>query len=160
MKRFIEPVLSGDVPVFLLFGTGITARGGRRCRRPMQSDPSEAIVRTCDFSRRFARRTGNGSRGTTSPQIHGRGVRGDGLEGGERKDFYFQSVPPQVGSLNEAKTTVTLVRGGKEESWFSQGFHRRRRSEPGRYIRWKAPVVYVGAGVTAPNRAYETTTKG
>jgi hypothetical protein len=78
-----------------------------------------------------------------------------GLEGAGDNGTYFQSVPLRSARANEAKTTVTLVRAGKEETLvFRKDFI--AGGDPSREdTSVEAPVVYVGTGVTAPEQGYD-----
>jgi hypothetical protein len=78
-----------------------------------------------------------------------------GLQPAGENGTYFQSVPLRSASVDEARTTLTLVRGGKEETlvfrkdYISSG-------DPGRVeSSVEAPVVFVGDGVTAPEQGYD-----
>jgi hypothetical protein len=78
-----------------------------------------------------------------------------GLQPAAENGTYFQSVPLRSASVDEARTTFTLVRGGKEETlvfrkdYISSG-------DPGRVeSSVEAPVVFVGDGVTAPEQGYD-----
>ena len=68
---------------------------------------------------------------------------------------YFQSVPFRSGRPDEAKTTLTLVRGGKTEKLvYRKDFI--TSADPGRAeSSVEAPVVFVGDGVTAPEQGYD-----
>ena len=68
---------------------------------------------------------------------------------------YFQTVPLRSARVDETGSSLTLVRGGKEEALV----HRKdfiSRADPGREdTSVEAPVVYVGTGVTAPEQNYD-----
>ena len=68
---------------------------------------------------------------------------------------YFQSVPFRSGRPDEAKTTLTLVRGGKTEKLvYRKDFI--TGADPGRAeSSVEAPIVFVGDGVTAPEQGYD-----
>lgn len=68
---------------------------------------------------------------------------------------YFQSVPFRSGRPDEAKSSLTLVRGGKEEKLvYRKDFI--TGADPGRAdTSVEAPVVFVGDGVTAPEQGYD-----
>ena len=68
---------------------------------------------------------------------------------------YFQSVPFRSGRPDEAKTTLSLVRGGKEQKLvYRKDFI--TAADPGRAdSSVEAPLVLVGDGVTAPEQGYD-----
>jgi Peptidase family M28 len=68
---------------------------------------------------------------------------------------YFQSVALRSMRLDEGHTTLSIVRGGKEQTLtFRQDFI--AEADPGRTeTSVEAPVVYVGFGVTAPGQGYD-----
>jgi hypothetical protein len=78
-----------------------------------------------------------------------------GLEPAGDNGTYFQSVPFRSGRPDEAKTTLTLVRGGKEQNLvYRKDFI--TAVDPGRAeSSVEAPVVFVGDGVTAPEQGYD-----
>jgi len=145
MKRFIESVLAATCAFSLLFGTGITRAEGDAADAAMQSIRPEAIsCRHAISLRRFARRTGNRKpRLRTSPQNTWPRSSRDGIGRSGRQRDLFPECAAAVGSPNEAKTTVTLVRGGKEETLvFRKDFI--AGGDPSREdTSVEAPVVYV-----------------
>jgi hypothetical protein len=78
-----------------------------------------------------------------------------GLEPAGDSGTYFQRVPFRSGRPDEAKTTLTLVRGGKEQKLvYRKDFI--TAVDPGRAESLvEAPVVFVGEGVTAPEQGYD-----
>jgi hypothetical protein len=78
-----------------------------------------------------------------------------GLPGAGDGGTYFQKVPLRSASVDETASSLTLVRGGKEETLV----HRKdfiSRADPGRDdTSVDAPVVYAGMGVTAPEQNYD-----
>jgi hypothetical protein len=78
-----------------------------------------------------------------------------GLQPAGENGTYFQSVPFRSGRPDEAKTTLTLVRGGKEQKLvYRKDFI--TTVDPGRTdSSVEAPVVFVGEGVTAPEEGYD-----
>jgi hypothetical protein len=78
-----------------------------------------------------------------------------GLEPAGDNGTYFQSVPFRSGRPDEAKTSLTLVRGGKEQKLvYRKDFI--TAADPGRAeSSVEAPVVFVGDGVTAPEQGYD-----
>jgi hypothetical protein len=78
-----------------------------------------------------------------------------GLEPAGDNGTYFQSVPFRSGRPDEAKTTLTLVRGGKEERLaYRKDFI--TGADPGRTdSSVEAAVIFVGDGVTAPEQGYD-----
>jgi hypothetical protein len=157
MKRFIESVLAATCAFSLLFGTGITRAEDDAADAAMQSIRPEAIRADMRFlSDDLLEGRGTGSRGyDIAAKYMAAEFEGMGLEGAGEKGTYFQSVPLRSAHLNEAKTTVTLVRGGKEETLvFRKDFI--AGGDPSRAdTSVEAPVVYVGAGVTAPEQGYD-----
>ena len=117
MKRFIEPVLVVTCAVFLLYGTGITRAEGDAADAAMESIRPEAIRADMRFlSDDLLEGRGTGSRGyDIAAKYMAAEFEGMGLEGAGENGTYFQSVPLRSARPNVAKTTVTLVRGGKEE---------------------------------------------
>jgi Peptidase family M28/PA domain len=80
---------------------------------------------------------------------------GLGLEPAGENGTYFQSVPLRSARPDEAKTTLTLIRGGNEETLvFRKDYI--TSGDPGRAdSSVDAPVVFVGDGVTAPEQGYD-----
>jgi Peptidase family M28/PA domain len=78
-----------------------------------------------------------------------------GLQPAGENGTYFQSVPLRSARTDEAKTTLTLMRGGKEETLaFRKDYV--TSGDPGRVeSSVEAPVVFVGDGVTAPEQGYD-----
>jgi hypothetical protein len=78
-----------------------------------------------------------------------------GLEPAGENGTYFQSVPLRSMRPDEGHTTLSIVRGGKEQTLiFRQDFI--AEADPGRAeTSVEAPVVYVGFGVTAPEQRYD-----
>lgn len=78
-----------------------------------------------------------------------------GLAPAGENGTYFQVVPLRQGRPDEAKSSVTLVRAGKEEKLeYRRDFI--TGADPGRAdTEVEAPVVFVGDGVTAPEMNYD-----
>jgi hypothetical protein len=78
-----------------------------------------------------------------------------GLEPAGDYGTYFQSVPFRSGRPDQAKTTLTLVRGGKEQKLvYRRDFI--TGADPARAeTSVEAPLVFVGDGVTAPEQGYD-----
>jgi hypothetical protein len=78
-----------------------------------------------------------------------------GLEPAGENGTYFQSVPLRSAHTDETKTSLTLMRGGKEETLvFRKDYI--TPGDPGRMeSSVEAPVVFVGDGVTAPEQGYD-----
>jgi PA domain len=78
-----------------------------------------------------------------------------GLQPAGDAGTYFQEVPLRSMRPDETKTTLTLVRAGKEETLtFREDFI--AGGDPMRPERSvEAPVVFVGFGVTAPDQNYD-----
>lgn len=78
-----------------------------------------------------------------------------GLEPAGDNGTYFQSIPLRSGRPDEARSSLTLTRGGKQE----KSIYRKD------FITWadperpessiEAPVVFAGFGVTAPEKGYD-----
>jgi hypothetical protein len=80
---------------------------------------------------------------------------GLGLEPAGDNGTYFQSVPLRSARPDEAKTTLTLMRGGKKETLIFRKDYV-AFGDPGRVeSSVEAPVVFVGDGVTAPEQGYD-----
>jgi hypothetical protein len=157
MKRFIGPVLAAACALFLLLGTGITRAGNDAADAAMESIRPEAIRADMRFlSDDLLEGRGTGSRGyDIAAKYMAAEFEGMGLEGAGENGTYFQSVPLRSARANEAKTTVTLVRGGKGEALvFRKDFI--AGGDPNREdTSVEAPVVYMGTGVTAPEQGYD-----
>jgi Peptidase family M28 len=78
-----------------------------------------------------------------------------GLEPAGDNGNYFQSVPLRSIRPDEERTTLSILRDGKEQALiFRQDFI--SVGDPGREdISVEAPVLYVGFGVTAPEQGYD-----
>jgi peptidase M28-like protein len=78
-----------------------------------------------------------------------------GLAPAGENGTYFQVVPLRQGRPDEAKSSVTLLRGGKEEKLeYRTDFI--TSADPGRAdTAAEAAVVFVGDGVTAPEQNYD-----
>lgn len=78
-----------------------------------------------------------------------------GLEPAGDNETYFQSVPLRSIRPDAEHTTLSIVRGGKEQAlMFSRDFV--TGGDPGRTeTSVEAPVVYVGFAVTAPENSYD-----
>jgi hypothetical protein len=157
MKRFIELALAAACALFLLFGTGITRAEGDAADAAMESIRPEAIRADMQFlSDDLLEGRETGSRGyDIAAKYMAAEFEGMGLEGAGENGTYFQSVPLRSARPNESKTTVTLVRAGKEETLvFRKDFI--AGGNPSRAdTSVEAPVVYVGGGVTAPEQGYD-----
>ncbi|HKV04697.1 MAG TPA: M28 family peptidase [Candidatus Acidoferrales bacterium] len=77
------------------------------------------------------------------------------LEPAGEKGTYFQSVPLRSVRPDEDRTTLSIVRGGQEQTFtFRQDFI--SEGNPGeKDSSVEASVVYVGFGVTAPEQKYD-----
>jgi hypothetical protein len=78
-----------------------------------------------------------------------------GLEPAGDNGTYFQIVPFRSGRPDETKTTISLVRGGKEQKLvYRKDFI--TNVDPGRPdSSVEAPLIFVGDGVTAPEQGYD-----
>ena len=78
-----------------------------------------------------------------------------GLEPAGDNGTYFQSVPLRATEPDQGRTTLSLWREGKEQVLvFGRDFI--SLGDPGRTeVSVKAPVVYAGFGVTAPEQSYD-----
>jgi hypothetical protein len=145
--------------VILLFGVGTSGprASGDQADSAMQSIRPESIRAEMRFlSDDLLEGRGTGTRGfQIAAEYMATEFEGMGLKGAGENGTYFQGVPLRSASVDETKSTLTLVRGGKEEVLV----HRRdfiSRTDPGReYTSVEAPVVYVGMGVTAPEQGYD-----
>jgi len=145
--------------LILLFGVGISGprASGDQADSAMQSIRPESIRAEMRFlSDDLLEGRGTGTRGfQIAAEYMATEFEGMGLKGAGENGTYFQGVPLRSASVDETKSTLTLVRGGKEEVLV----HRRdfiSRTDPGReYTSVEAPVVYVGMGVTAPEQGYD-----
>jgi Peptidase family M28 len=78
-----------------------------------------------------------------------------GVQPAGENGTYFQSVPLRSARSDEARTTLKLVRGGKEEILIFRKDYV-TSGDPGRVeSSVEAPVVFVGDGVTAPEQGYD-----
>jgi hypothetical protein len=78
-----------------------------------------------------------------------------GLQPAGENGTYFQGVPLRSARTDETKTSLTLVRGGKEETLIFRKDYI-TSGDPGRVeSSVEAPVVFVGDGVTAPEQGYD-----
>jgi hypothetical protein len=80
---------------------------------------------------------------------------GMGLQAGGDRGSFFQAVPMRSIRIDEAKTTFTIIRDGKEQQLVGrQDFI--AGPDPGRTeSSVEAPVVFVGYGVRAPELGYD-----
>jgi hypothetical protein len=78
-----------------------------------------------------------------------------GLEPAGDNGTFFQNVPLRSIRPDEERTTLSIVRGGKEQAlMFRRDFV--TLGDPGRTeVSVQGPVVYVGFGVTAPEQGYD-----
>jgi hypothetical protein len=154
--RLFPVLLCGAI---LLAGAGVSnpRAAGDPADSAMQSIHPESIRAEMRFlSDDLLEGRGTGSRGyQIAAEYMATEFEGMGLEGAGEKGTYFQGVPLRSASVDEAKSTLTLVRGGKEESLV----HRKdfiSRTDPGREdTSVEATVVYVGMGVTAAEQSYD-----
>jgi len=159
MKRLIGPLFAEVCAAFFLFGGGTPhpRAAGDGIDAALQSIRPEAIRAGMRFlSDDLLEGRGTGSRGyDIAAKYMATQFEGMGLAGAGENGTYFQSVPLRSARPDEAKTTVTLVRGGKEEVMaFRRDFI--TFGDPGREdTSVDARVVYVGAGVTAPEQGYD-----
>ena len=78
-----------------------------------------------------------------------------GLEPAGDNGTYFQTVPLRKGLVDEGKSSLTLVRGGREEKLvFRENFIVFADADRAE-TNVEAPVVFVGDGVTAPEFNYD-----
>jgi len=159
MKRLIGPLFAEVCAAFFLFGGGTPhpRAAGDGIDAALQSIRPEAIRAGMRFlSDDLLEGRGTGSRGyDIAAKYMATQFEGMGLAGAGENGTYFQSVPLRSARPDEAKTTVTLVRGGKKEVMaFRRDFI--TFGDPGREdTSVDARVVYVGAGVTAPEQGYD-----
>ena len=79
----------------------------------------------------------------------------DGLEPAGDNGTYFQFIPFRLFHPDEKQTSLTLVRGGKEETLVFRRDFITYRQTTRKETSVEAPVVYVGYGITAPDQAYD-----
>jgi Zn-dependent M28 family amino/carboxypeptidase len=80
---------------------------------------------------------------------------GMGLQPGGDRGSFFQQVPMRSARVDEAKTLVTLVRDGQEQTLTGRQDYI-AAIDPGRKdVSVEAPVVFVGYGVSAPELGYD-----
>ncbi len=80
---------------------------------------------------------------------------GMGLQAAGDDGTYFQSVPFRSASVDDQNSSLTLVRGGKEEQLVDRKDFISRADPARENTSVEAPVVYVGPGVTAPEQGYD-----
>jgi Peptidase family M28/PA domain len=80
---------------------------------------------------------------------------GLGLQPAGDAGTYFQEVPLRSVRPDEAKTTVTLTRAGKEETLAFRTDYIVGGNPSQQDVSVEAPVVFVGFGVTAPEQGYD-----
>ena len=78
-----------------------------------------------------------------------------GLEPAGDNGTYFQTVPFRSGHPDQAKSTLTLVRGGKEQKLVYRKDFITAADAVRADTMVEAPVVFVGDGVTAPEQGYD-----
>jgi hypothetical protein len=158
-KRFLKPIAASLCAAILLVGTAAPnpRAGDDPSDAAMQSIRPESIRAEMRFlSDDLLEGRGTGTRGyQIAAEYMATEFEGMGLQGAGENGTYFQGVPLRSARVDETKSTLTLVRGGKEESLV----HRKdfiSRTDPGREdTSVEAPVVYVGMGVTAPEQGYD-----
>ena len=159
MKRLFEPVVAMACAAFLLLGSPNPRppAEGDAADTAMQFIRPEAIRADMRFlSDDLLEGRGTGSRGyDIAAKYIASEFEGMGLAGAGEKGTYFQGVPLRESRPDETKTTVTLMRGGQEETLvFRKDFI--APGDPSRIdTSVEAPVVYVGGGVTAPEQGYD-----
>ena len=159
MKRLIAPILVIVSAAFFLFGGGtpLPRAAGDGIDTALQSIRPEGIRAGMRFlSDDLLEGRGTGSRGyDIAANYMATEFEGMGLAGAGENGTYFQSVPLRSARPDDARTAVTLMRGHKEEALiFRKDFI--TFGDPGREdTSVDAPVVYVGAGVTAPEQNYD-----
>ena len=78
-----------------------------------------------------------------------------GLEPAGEKGTYFQNVPLRSYRPDEARTTLTLSRGGKQTNLVFRKDYYSLGDPVLAETNVEAPVVYAGFGVTAPEQSYD-----
>lgn len=104
----------------------------------------------------FLEGRGTGTRGyAIAAKYMASEFEGLGLQPAGENGTYFQRVPFRQGHVDEAKTSLTLVRKGTEQKLvFRENYI--TFANPARTVsEVEAPVVFVGDGVTAPERGYD-----
>jgi Peptidase family M28/PA domain len=78
-----------------------------------------------------------------------------GLQPASDNGTYFQNVPLRSLRADEAKTTFSLMRAGKEETLAYREDYILHGDPSRTEVSIEAPVVFVGFGVTAPEQEYD-----
>jgi hypothetical protein len=159
VKHFMRSFPALLCTAILLVGAGASnpRAAGDQADSAMRSIRPESIRAEMRFlSDDLLEGRGTGTRGfQIAAEYMATEFEGMGLQGAGENGTYFQEVPLRSAGVDEAKSTMTLARGGKEESLV----HRKdfiSRTDPGREdTSVEAPVVYVGTGVTAPEQDYD-----
>jgi hypothetical protein len=157
MLNFLKTFLSTTFIVTLAF-PGIPAlRAGDESEAAMRSIRPEAIRGDMRFlSDDSLEGRGTGTRGhEIAAKYMAAEFEAMGLAPAGEAGTYFQTVPLRSARVDEAKTTLTLIRAGQAQNLvFRKDFV--ANGNPGRAESTvEAPVVYVGFGVTAPERDYD-----
>ena len=79
----------------------------------------------------------------------------DGLEPGGENGTYFPSVQFRAFHPDEKQTSLTLLRGDKQETLAFRRDYITYRQTTRKDTSVEAPIIYVGYGVTAPNLGYD-----
>jgi hypothetical protein len=147
----------GWVFLLLLISTFAMAAGPKPADQAMATIRPEAIRADMRFlSDDLLEGRGTATRGhEIAARFIATQFEGIGLSPAGDNGSYWQDVPLRAMKVDQAKTTLTLVRAGKEETFtFSQDFI--GRADPGRAeSSVEAPVVFAGYGVTAPDQNYD-----
>jgi hypothetical protein len=159
VRQFLRQFSALLCAAIFIFGAGYSnpRAAGDQADSAMQSIRPESIRAEMRFlSDDLLEGRGTGTRGyQIAAEYMATEFEGMGLQGAGENGTFFQSVPLRSARVDETGSTLTLVRGGKEESLV----HRKdfiSRTDPGREdTTVEAPVVYVGMGVTAPEQGYD-----
>jgi hypothetical protein len=157
MKKIIALAVVMLCALSVQFGTAIPRAEGDAATAAMESIRPEGIRAGMRFlSDDLLEGRGTGTRGyNIAAKYVAAEFEGMGLQAAGDNGTYFQSMPLRTARINEAKTTLTLGRAGKEEAlvfrkdFIADGDANRADTSV------EAPVVYVGTGVTAPEQGYD-----
>ena len=148
----------GALSVTALLLGAATAFGGRDAADEAAASIRPEAIRAdmCFLADDLLEGRGTGTRGhEIAAKFMASEFEAMGLEPAGENGTYFQTVPLRSIRVDEGRTTMSLARGGKEQSLlFREDFV--TAGDPGRTeTSVEAPVVYVGFGVTAPDGNYD-----
>jgi hypothetical protein len=145
------------IVIALLVGTRIVLAGNDTADEAAATIRPEAIRAEMSFlADDLLEGRGTGTRGhEIAAKFIASEFEAMGLEPAGDNGTYFQSVPLRAIEPDQVRTTLSLWREGKEQVLvFGRDFI--SLGDPGRTeVSVKAPVVYAGFGVTAPEQSYD-----